>query len=859
MNDEHVVKPPLNNVATFSLVVILLAIHVALAAWLAAHQSPNIDEPAHLAAGMAVWQYGSFDLYCVNPPLMRAVATLPILFMPHEEYWGDFNGAPQPRPEFVLGEQFIESHPDRWERFLITARLAILPFTILGGLFCYLWAAELFGRKAGLMALALWCFSPNILTWSSLICTDGVAAALGVGAGYFFWRCLKQPTWGRVVLAGLFVGLAQLSKMTWIVLFGVWPLLWLLVRQLSVRQGSGKTNLVKLAVILLIGLYVLNLGYAFDGSFTLLGDFTFTSQLFGGASAQTSDGSGANRFAHSILRWLPVPLPKPYLRGMDLQRLDFEQGMPSYLFGEWSDRGWWYYYLVGLALKVPLGTWGLVLLTAAGSCYSWFRRKQIVIGQSVVLAPALAVLILVSSQDGFSGHFRYVLPVLPFAFVWVSPSANLVAKDKLASSLLVLGLLGWSVISSMATFPHTISYFNELVGGPANGHHYMLGSSFSWSQDNFYLRQWLRVHPNVHSPYMLLDRTISLERLGISSRGAPPPSNCMREDKSALDASMLGPVPGWHIISLQNIHQRDGGYLYFLQFKPFATIGYSTYIYKIDVEDANRVRCTLGLPELLQEQTSPERWLDDMVAARSSLSKLIKVALFAASDLDLQSELPMRKAINNVKDFSLSILSEHDIRERGLDEFDVLVVPGGQAGIQGSALGSKGRKAIQDFVRRGGGYVGVCAGAFLAVTNQEWSLKLVNARAIIGERYVPNHGKVPASFRGWGAVSVELTDAGHRLFDTPLGPFQLDYTGGPVFSCANEANLPDYVPLAYFRSEVWEYPFQKGTMIHTPAIIAAPFGQGRVILFSPHPDTSDGYQHLLTRAIRGCARRTAAD
>jgi glutamine amidotransferase-like uncharacterized protein len=252
--------------------------------------------------------------------------------------------------------------------------------------------------------------------------------------------------------------------------------------------------------------------------------------------------------------------------------------------------------------------------------------------------------------------------------------------------------------------------------------------------------------------------------------------------------------------------------------------------------------------------------LDEMVTAiQTDLSKPIKVALFAASDLDPQSVLPIQKAINNAKDFSLGILSEHDIREGRLDEYEVLVVPGGQAGIQGSALGSKGRKAIQDFVRRGGGYVGVCAGAFLAVTNQEWSLRLVNARAITGERYVPGHGKVPASFRGWGAVSVELTDAGHRLFETPHGPFQLDYTGGPVFSCANEANLPDYVPLAYFRSEVWEYPFQKGTMIHTPAIIASPFGQGRVILFSPHPDTSDGYQHLLTCAIRGCTGRTAAD
>ncbi|NQT13662.1 MAG: hypothetical protein HQ582_12995, partial [Planctomycetes bacterium] len=134
----------------------ILLIHVGLVAWLAARWSPNIDEPAHLAAGLAAWQYGSFEYYCVNPPLMRAVATLPILAMSPETRWGDFRMAGTERPEFVLGAQLVESHPQRWRQFLVAARWAVLPFSIAGGLFCYAWAAELFGRKAGLLALTLW-------------------------------------------------------------------------------------------------------------------------------------------------------------------------------------------------------------------------------------------------------------------------------------------------------------------------------------------------------------------------------------------------------------------------------------------------------------------------------------------------------------------------------------------------------------------------------------------------------------------------------------------------------------------------------------------------------------------------------
>ena len=45
--------------------------------------------------------------------------------------------------------------------------------------------------------------------------------------------------------------------------------------------------------------------------------------------------------------------------------------------------------------------------------------------------------------------------------------------------------------------------------------------------------------------------------------------------------------------------------------------------------------------------------------------------------------------------------------------FTVLCVPGGFANNTDSALGDKGYAIIQQFVRGGGGYVGICAGAYL--------------------------------------------------------------------------------------------------------------------------------------------------
>lgn len=844
--------------------VLLLMAHLSLVAWLGFRQSPNIDEVAHLAAGMSMWQYGSLELYCVNPPLMRAFAALPALCMRHEAVWGDFAHAPQPRPEFLLGSQFVESHPEQWRKFLIAGRWAVLPFTALGGIVCYLWASALFGRRAGLLALLLWCFSPNVLTWSSMIGTDTAAAATGVLAGFAFWRLLRESSWRQVGLAGLCLGLALLSKATWILLFAVWPALWCLASGVGLRRGTTCLSLRQLAATLLIGVYVLNLGYAFEGTFRRLGDYKFHSRVLVGAS----DGERQNRFVGTVLERLPIPFPEPFIRGIDLQKADFEQERPSYLFGEWSDRGRWYYYIAGLGLKVPLGTWMLGLLAVLNSCRrakyaqpsdaganrTWADRQAGCTDHLAVILPALAVLLLVSSQYSFSDHFRYVLPAMPFAFVWISQAANLFQPNRPWPAAVAAFALVWSVVSTLSVYPHTMTYFNELAGGPRNGHRCLLGTSFSWAQDYFYLKDWVRAHPEVDSPYVHLARSISLERLGIRSRGLPPPFRSIAGKTADPSGSSIGPVPGWHVMDIQRILEPSGDYRYYLEFEPVAKVGYSTYVYQIRWNDANRVRLNLGLDTLPASNYSPAEFLSELVADSREPSRRMRVALFSASEFDAQPAVDLQQAIEDAVESQVSRLSEHDIRVHGLDGFDVLVVPGGSAHVQGAALGNEGRVIVRDFVREGGGYVGICAGAFLAASGHDWSLSIVNANTMTGERFVPGEGIVKGSFRDWGTVAVELTNHGRQLFEVDSNPLRLDYTGGPIFSRANHADLPDYMPLAVFRTETWRYPFQRGTMVDSPAILAAKFGRGRVILFSPHPEGSYGSHELLATAIRVSAK-----
>ncbi len=328
----------------------LLAIHAALLAWGAWVHSPTLNEPGHLAAGVSYWEFGRFDVYRVNPPLSRLVAALPVVAAGCKTDWNSFYEGAGARPELQIGRQFVAANGERSFVLFSLARWACIPFSLIGGLVCFLWSHELAGNDvAGLLALALWCFEPNIIAHGQLITPDMAAASLGLAAGYLYWRWLKRPTRGRALAAGALLGLAQLSKMTWVILFGLWPVIWVVWNvcvsrgTLSARQWMQQAG--QLAVILFSGLYLLNLGYGFEGTLTRLKDYTFVSSSFTGLR---DSGMRGNRFADSWLGELPVPLPRDYLLGMDLQKQDLERVRSSYLGGEWKQGGRWYFYLYGL-------------------------------------------------------------------------------------------------------------------------------------------------------------------------------------------------------------------------------------------------------------------------------------------------------------------------------------------------------------------------------------------------------------------------------------------------------------------------------------------------------------------------------
>ncbi|MEX2121704.1 MAG: glycosyltransferase family 39 protein [Pirellulales bacterium] len=569
--------------------VMLLVLHAGLLAWAAARQAPTYDEVAWLPAGICHWQLGRFDLGRVNPPLPRMIAALPVLAVGAQTDWTRFSGEPGSRAEFAVGRDFMQANGPRSFWLFTLARWASIPFSLLAGWVCYSWGTHLYGRGAGLMSLVLWCFSPIVLANAGLVTADVPSAALGLTATYSFWRYLHRPRISAAVGAGVLLGLAELTKTTLLAWYLVWPMLWAARHRRQDTDAPGRVaKWYDLLLIAVISLYVMNLGYWFEGSFTKLDRLQFVSHALAG------DGRGlgwGNRFSGTALGELPLPLPVNHLLGIDQVKAQFELGSPTYLRGRWKHGGWWYYYVYALVVKTPLGTWLLAILALAATMLARGYRADWR-DELTLLLPPCAILVFVSSQTGFA-TMRYLLPAAPFAFIWMGKLARAVEIRHRVLAKVALFALSWTVTSSLAVYPHSLAYFNELGGGPLGGPAHLVDSNIDWGQDLLYLKRWIERHPGARRLHVAYSGLVDPRLAGIEFK--------LPKKAPAAGAHELGNQsfvePGWYAISVNVLRglpaaipdgqggwqgAATGDYAYFRDYDPVARAGYTIYIYHFD-------------------------------------------------------------------------------------------------------------------------------------------------------------------------------------------------------------------------------------------------------------------------------------
>ncbi len=226
--------------------------------------------------------------------------------------------------------------------------------------------------------------------------------------------------------------------------------------------------------------------------------------------------------------------------------------------------------------------------------------------------------------------------------------------------------------------------------------------------------------------------------------------------------------------------------------------------------------------------------------AQESGSQRIRVAVFQGPGVS-STVSELIRDLQRSPALVVDRIDAEAIRAGSLEsEVDVVVFPGGSGGGQGKALASEGREAVRRFIDRGGCYVGVCAGAYLASADYSWSLHLLDARVLDRKHWA----------RGFGPVRLTLRQEAQEAFAVDSDHPQVYYHQGPLLAPAQRDDLEDYRELATFATEVRKEKVPNGVMPGTTAMAAGRFGKGFVLAISPHPERTEGLDDVLPAMVQ---------
>jgi dolichyl-phosphate-mannose--protein O-mannosyl transferase len=196
-------------------VLFLLVALFAQLALTARRQSRTVDEGNHIYSGYMSWKHFDFGLNPEHPPLVKLLATLPLLRSqlnvpaPTNIYY---------KYDAYMGGKHVLLGNDH-ETILFRCRMAASLLTGLLALLVFLTAREMFGTGAGILALVLAVFDPNLLAHGALVTTDVGVSCFLLASVYAFYRYIKAPSLLRLGVVGLAAGFAWAAKHSGVFVF----------------------------------------------------------------------------------------------------------------------------------------------------------------------------------------------------------------------------------------------------------------------------------------------------------------------------------------------------------------------------------------------------------------------------------------------------------------------------------------------------------------------------------------------------------------------------------------------------------------------------------------------------------------
>jgi 4-amino-4-deoxy-L-arabinose transferase-like glycosyltransferase len=474
------------------IVCVLILLASGVTAWLAAStKSATYDENIHLAGSWIGLHERDFRVDRGNYTLWGYWAALPngpaALRVDHDDpLWREML-RDYKRQDLWSRKVLYATPGNDTDRLLNRSRAMMTVIGLCLGALIGWWARQLRGAVAALAAVFAYALDPNILAYAPLVKNDVVFAFLFLAFSHAVWKLGRKPGWGGALYVALVCGVAVNVKTAGLILLPLSVAMLVFAPARRCRLLLAVTPLVAVAV----AVAVTWASYDFRFAPTPEGDDRLNT------SAVIEDLDTENAFVAGLL-WIERHrlLPQAWTSGTIYQYSDL-QSRPSFLLGEYSTTGWWYYFPLAMLFKTPLATLIALLLAVVGifagraaGGLRWPRWSTLCLTIPPLCYGLPAML------SGVNIGLRHILPVCPFIFIGLGCGmASLWKLGKTYYRVAALLLAAWLLAATAASYPHYLSYFNEAVGGARGALGLIGNSNLDWGQDLKLLAAWQRRHP----------------------------------------------------------------------------------------------------------------------------------------------------------------------------------------------------------------------------------------------------------------------------------------------------------------------------------------------------------------------------
>jgi len=526
------------------------------------------DEVAHLPAGYSYLATRIFKINPQHPPFIKELSAIPLLFlgakMPVDRETLETSVLPLPY-QWDFGKAFLFSQ--NAERLLFWGRVPVVLLSVGLAVLVTLWAGRLWGTAAGLLGLVLYAFDPTITAHAQLVTTDIGVAFFATLFLYLLRRHLAAPSWQRLVLSGVALGLALAAKFSALFLIPVAAVLVGLAawrgreddrrgeRRIEWPAGKRKGSDAETATVI----------------HPSRGDNASTRLLFATGTV------GLLVLLASVVVWAIYFFPSDlrfYVNGVQTVNQDHHPEYPYYLMGRLKEKGWVHYLLIAWLVKTPLAS---LLLLAAAVLAFFVGKRAPWLDEAFLVVPALAFFIGYSLTADNIG-VRYLIPCFPFFFIFTARLGAVLGSIRRWGRGALALLLGWYLVEFAAIWPDHLSYFNQVAGGPRHGVEWLDDSNVDWGQGLIQLRRYLA------------DRRVGDYRFCYFGSADPGYYGIRGERVTPKGLGPYLPAPGTLIVSahcvargqalLATVHGR-GPNNWLLHTAPKAIVGHAYYVYEI--------------------------------------------------------------------------------------------------------------------------------------------------------------------------------------------------------------------------------------------------------------------------------------